>query len=80
MLKVIREESKAKKTRIYHKAYIDWDHFNKHFDFLLKENFICCVDGENFELTDDGSELLKILDELKRALNKNADSEILIPP
>ncbi len=71
MLKVIQGEDKAKKTLIFHKAYIDWNHFNKHFEFLLNENFICCVEEENFALTEDGRELLKILDKLIEVSNKS---------
>lgn len=56
ILKVIREEEKAKKTRIIQRVYLDARKFPKYIDFLLAEGFIarCTPVPGNYELTENG--------------------------
>lgn len=70
MLKVTKEENKAKKTRIMQRAYLDWRNFQKYFDFLLEEGFIANCDPECYELTEKGEELRKRLDQVDEILNQ----------
>lgn len=66
ILKVVREEEKAKKTRIMQKAYLDWRNFQKYFEFLLAEGFIkkCNPDPGFYEVTESGKILLNKLKEI----------------
>ncbi|VVB94648.1 Winged helix-turn-helix [uncultured archaeon] len=70
VLEVIRVEEKAKKTRIMHKAYLDWRNFRRHFNFLIDEGFImkCNPDDECYKLTENGGNLLKKLNEVHEIL------------
>ena len=71
MLVIIQAEDKVKKTRIMHKAYIDWNNFNKHLEFLINEKFIDLTEEKNYILTNEGKELLDKLDDVNRVLNKS---------
>jgi predicted transcriptional regulator len=66
ILKVTREEGKIKKTRIMHRANLDWRNFKKYFDFLQADGFIisCNSDPDYYELTDNGKNLLQRLKEV----------------
>ncbi len=66
ILKVAREEGKVKKTRIMHKANLDWRNFKRYFDFLQADGFIakCNPDSSCYELTEKGKNLLQRLKEL----------------
>ena len=73
ILKEISEEERgAKKTRIMQKAYLDWRNFERHFDFLLKHDFVRNVvdpeEGKRYELTNKGKDLLKKLIEVEKML------------
>lgn len=70
ILKVIREEEKAEKTRIMQRVYLDWINFQKYFDFLLDEGFIarCNPIPDQYELTEDGRYFLKRLIEISEIL------------
>ncbi len=69
VLKILQEETKAKKTRIMQKACLDWRNFERYFDFLLEEGFIVeCNPKTYFELTGRGKELLGKLREVKKLL------------
>lgn len=70
ILKIIQVEKDAKKTRIMHKAYIDWKNFNKHLEFLMNENFIDRTDEDKYILTSEGKELLKKLDDINTVMTK----------
>ncbi len=72
ILKVTREEEKAKKTRIMHKASLDWRNFKRYFDFLIAEGFIknCNDEYDFYELTDKGKNLLQRL----KAVNELVDA------
>jgi len=66
ILKVISEEgSRAKKTRIMQKAYLDWRNFQRHFGYLLERSFIekieDPVEGTSYKLTESGKDLMKRL-------------------
>ena len=74
MYDILRETSEeekgsggeAKKTRIMQRAYLDWRNFHHHFDFLIEQGFIDCVDGENcYYLTEKGIALKSQLRDLK---------------
>ena len=71
ILSIIQLENDAKKTRIMHKAYIDWKNFNKHFTFLLNENFIYRTEEDNYLLTEEGNKLLRKLEDISVVMNKN---------
>jgi predicted transcriptional regulator len=60
LLKVIKSEGNGKKTKIMHKAYLDWKNFNQYLDFLINEGLIKnnSLEGNTFEITDKGEELL----------------------
>lgn len=60
VLKVTREEKRAKKTRIMQRAYLDWRNFRKYFDLLLEKGFIAESrnTADSYELTEKGMELL----------------------
>jgi predicted transcriptional regulator len=64
VLKAIQEVSKAKKTRIMQKAYLDWRNFKRYFDFLLEEGFIECTQDVCYRLTEKGERLLARLQEV----------------
>jgi len=53
-----------------HKAYIDWKNFNKHFEFLIKENLIYRTEENKYILTNEGKVLLKKLEDINGVLNK----------
>ena len=69
LLKVTREENKAKKTRIMQKAYLDWRNFQRYFDFLLEEGFIASCDTNCYQLTKRGEEMIRRLDQVEEMLN-----------
>ncbi len=69
LLKVTKEEKKAKKTRIMQKAYLDWRNFQRYFDFLLEEGFIANCDPNCYELTKRGEELIRRLHQVDEMLN-----------
>jgi predicted transcriptional regulator len=60
LLTVIKDERNGKKTKIMHKAYLDWKNFNKYLDFLMEEGLIKnnSLEENTFEITDEGEELL----------------------
>lgn len=66
ILKVTREEGKVKKTRIMHRANLDWRNFKRYFDFLQADGFIknCNPDSDRYELTENGKNLLQKLKEV----------------
>lgn len=64
VLKAIQEESKAKKTRIMQKAYLDWRNFERYFAFLLDEGFIERTQDVRYRLTEKGEGLLARLQEV----------------
>ena len=70
ILKVIREEEKANKTRIMQSVYLDLRNFQKYFDFLLDEGFIarCNPIPDHYELTENGRNLSKRLMEISEIL------------
>ncbi|VVB85299.1 Winged helix-turn-helix [uncultured archaeon] len=76
MLRIIHEEDNIKKTRLMHKAYIDWKNFNRYFDFLLKDNFIDCTSGDCYRLTENGKDLLRKLEDVDGVLNKNGNFKV----
>ena len=69
LLKVTKEEKKAKKTRIMHKAYLDWRNFQRYFGFLLEEGFIENCDSNCYALTKRGEEMIKRLDQVDEMLS-----------
>ena len=69
LLKVTKEEKKAKKTRIMHKAYLDWRNFQRYFGFLLEEGFIENCDLNCYALTKRGEEMIKRLDQVDEMLS-----------
>jgi len=61
-----RNDGEAKKTRIMQRAYLDWRNFHRHFEFLIEQGFIDCVEGENcYYLTEKGRDLKNQLRDLK---------------
>jgi len=72
LLKVIKDEKKAKKTRIMNKAYLDWNNFNRYLDFLLDENYIMrnLEESNVYEITDNGIYLLEKLKDVEAILEK----------
>lgn len=64
MLKAIQEESKAKKTRIMQKAYLDWRNFERYFNFLVEEGFVERTPDVRYALTKKGEGLLASLQEV----------------
>ena len=74
MLTVLRENGKAKKTRIMQRSCLDWRNFQRYFQFLLEEGFITeCNNPDigNYRLTDKGIELLKRLQVVSEMLYTN---------
>ncbi len=71
ILKVTREEGKVKKTRIMHRANLDWRNFKRYFEFLQANGFImnCNPDTECYELTEKGKNLLQRLKELSELVD-----------
>ena len=70
LLKVTKEENKAKKTRIMQRANLDWRNFQRHFGFLLEEGLIENCDSNCYELTKKGEELIRRLDQVDEILNR----------
>jgi predicted transcriptional regulator len=70
LLKVTKEENKAKKTRIMQRANLDWRNFQRYFGFLLEEGLIENCDSNCYELTKRGEELIKRLDQVYEILNR----------
>jgi len=70
LLKVTKEENRAKKTRIMQRAYLDWRNFQRYFGFLLEEGFIANCDSNSYELTEKGEELIKRLNHVDEMLNQ----------
>jgi len=70
LLKVTKEENRAKKTRIMQRAYLDWRNFQRYFDFLLEGGFIANCDSNSYELTEKGEELIKRLNQVDEMLNQ----------
>ncbi len=68
ILAVVKENGKPKKTRIMQRACLNWDTFQKYFDFLLEEGFVARCDKESYELTEKGNELLRRLDTVNEML------------
>jgi predicted transcriptional regulator len=70
ILKVTREEKKAKKTRIMRRANLDWINFQRYLDFLLEKGFIakCNPDTECYEITEIGRNLSEKLKEANEIL------------
>ena len=66
ILKVTKEEGKVKKTRIMHKANLDWRNFQRYYDYLQADGFItkCNPDPDYYELTEKGKNLLQKLKEV----------------
>ena len=66
-----RGEGKAKKTPIMQRAYLDWRNFQRHFEFLMEQGFIDCVEGENcYYLTEKGNDLRNQLRDLKNMVQQ----------
>ena len=72
ILRVIYEEEKegkVKKTRIMHKANLDWKNFQKRFNSLLDKGVIESTSdpekGESYYLTEKGIDLMKRLREVE---------------
>jgi predicted transcriptional regulator len=70
ILKVTREEKKAKKTRIMRRANLDWINFQRYLDFLLEKGFIakCNPDPDYYEITEIGRNLSEKLKETNEIL------------
>ncbi|VVB97366.1 Winged helix-turn-helix [uncultured archaeon] len=77
ILKVTKQEGKIKKTRIMHRANLDWRNFKRYFDFLIADGFItnCNPDLDSYELTENGKNLLQRLKEVTELV----DAEPRIP-
>ena len=60
------------KTRIMQSAYLQWKNFDKYFTYLTEKGLVVKknYDGENYELTKKGDELLGILNKVEKILNK----------
>jgi len=57
---VISKEEGAKKTRIMQRAYLDWRNFQRHFDFLLRHDYINDPEGKScYYLTEKGRALME---------------------
>jgi predicted transcriptional regulator len=56
-------EGRFTKSRIMHKACLDWRNFRKYFDLLINEGLIARCDNspDNYENTERGKKLLKQL-------------------
>ncbi len=54
-----------------HTAYLDWDNFQKYFNFLKDESFIviCNNPHEHYQLTEKGEELLNKLQDIEGILS-----------
>src|SRR5660398_35527 len=70
LLKITKEENKAKKTRIMQRANLDWRNFQRYFGFLLEEGLIENCDSNCYELTKRGEELIRRLDHVDEILNR----------
>jgi len=70
ILKVTREEKKAKKTRIMRRANLDWVNFQRYLDFLIEKGFIAKSnpDSEYYEITENGKNLSDKLKETNEIL------------
>ena len=70
ILKVTKEEKKVKKTRIMHKANLDWKNFQRYYNFLIEEGLIAKCNPENdcYMLTENGGNLLNKLKEVDEVL------------
>jgi predicted transcriptional regulator len=73
ILGVISDEgTRAKKTRIMKKSYIDWWSFEKYFAKLIESGFVEEIDnlafGTIYGLTERGEELMRRLEEVKEIL------------
>ncbi|MGB2842600.1 MAG: winged helix-turn-helix domain-containing protein [Halobacteriota archaeon] len=75
ILRIIYEEEKegkVKKTRIMHKANLDWKNFQKRFNFLLDKELIESISdlekGESYYLTEKGIDLMRRLREVEKIL------------
>ncbi len=66
------EGSRAKKTRIMQKAYLDWRNFQRHFSYLLNHGFIEKIEdpvgGTCYKVTESGEYLMKRLKEVEALL------------
>jgi predicted transcriptional regulator len=71
ILKVTREEKKAKKIRIMQKANLDGINFQKYLDFLLENGFMakCNINPDCYELTENGIKLSKSLKEVAELID-----------
>ena len=74
ILKEIQEEEKVKKTRIMHRANLDWKSFQRHMDFLLDEGFMarCNPITDYYELTGKGRNLLQKLKEVGELMRESS--------
>src|SRR5660398_100926 len=70
LLKITKEENKAKKTRIMQRANLDWRNFQRYFGFLLEEGLIENCDSNCYELTKRGEELIRRLGQVDEILNR----------
>jgi len=70
LLQVIHDEKNVKKTRIMHKAYLDWNNFKRYMDFLREEGFIVNNSQElnTYEITENGKDLLNKLKDVDKIL------------
>jgi len=60
ILTVISKEKGAKKTRIMRRAFLDWQNFQRHFDFLLRHGYINNPEVKNcYYLTEKGRALME---------------------
>ncbi len=85
ILRVIAEEEresegKVKKTRIMQRAYLDWRNFQRYFDFLLEQGFVgksnSPKEGANYELTEEGKDLMKRLREVEDILQQTTPKNL----
>jgi len=73
LLVVFESKDGVGKTRIMQSAYLDWRNFQKHFDFLVENDFLnVTVNGTEkvYTISKKGKELLAKLIELNRLLEK----------
>ncbi len=80
ILKGISEEERARKTRIMQRSNLDWRSFKRYFDPLVERGFVEGGgepdEGEIYELTEKGKELLMKLQEVKEMLQTSSTEYI----
>lgn len=76
ILNAIKEEKKVRKTRIMHKANLDWRNFRRYYNFLLEEGLIVKCNPENdcYMLSESGGNLLNKLKEVGEVLREGSSN------